>query len=84
MLIAALFVPAWRLWMPAIYKSSTHIKFAIEDGWQEMSGAANAHFLSVRNVVLAVDSFSIECAMPAGIPPKKRAGICSPADSGQH
>lgn len=38
--------------------------FSTEPMWQEKSAAANAHFLGIKNVVLAVDSFSVECSMP--------------------
>lgn len=46
--------------------------FAGEPDWQKASGAANAHFLGVRNVVLAVDSFSVECRIPDKIEPDRR------------
>ena len=38
--------------------------FSTEPLWQQDSAAANAHFLGIRNAVVAVDSFSVECSMP--------------------
>jgi hypothetical protein len=50
----------------AIETSGNKCIFSRPGKWIEASGAANAHFMGIRNVCLAADSFSIGIKVPDG------------------